>query len=175
MHTSIRKSMRTYICTHTYACTHMHTHGHLHTYTLTDWLCDVICVYFLFSDYNTISVIVVDAPDVTFSSLTSTENKQVNITCSADGRPGDMNFRSFKHYWNGMFIRDIPGTCVGSNESKLIFDPATYEDSGTYHCTVDNGVTDRSGTLLQKRISDLYIKGKYISMDPQYLRVPCRL
>ena len=152
-----------------------HTQGHLHTYTLTDWLSYVICVYFLFSDSNIFSVIVVDAPDVTFSSLNSTENKQVNITCSADGRPGDMNFRSFKHYWNGVFIRNIPGTRVGSNEFRLTFDPATYEDSGTYLCTVDNGVTDRSGTLLQNKISDLYIKGKYISMDPQYLRVTCRL
>ena len=117
---------------------------------------------FWFSDYNTISVIVVDAPDVTFSSLNSTENNQVNITCSADGRPGDMNFSSFKHNWNGVFIRNIPGTRVGNTESRLTFDPATYEDSGTYHCTVDNGVTDRSGTLLQNQTSDLYIKCKYI-------------
>ena len=83
-----------------------------------------------------------------------------------------MNFRSFKHYWNGEFIRNIPGTRVGSNESSLTFDPATYEDSGTYLCTVDNGVTDRSETFLQNQTSDLYVKGKYILKDTHYLRIP---
>ena len=61
-----------------------------------------------------------------------------------------------------MFIRNISGTGVGSNESRLTFDPATYEDSGTYLCTVDNGVADRLGTLLQNQTSHVYIKGKQL-------------
>ncbi|XP_041379249.1 neural cell adhesion molecule L1-like protein [Gigantopelta aegis] len=68
-----------------------------------------------------------------------------------------MNFTSFSHYWNDVFIRNVPVTPVGHNETRLTFNPATYEDSGTYYCTVDNGVPDRSGNISQTATSYVYI------------------
>ncbi|XP_041346909.1 neural cell adhesion molecule 2-like, partial [Gigantopelta aegis] len=107
---------------------------------------------------SNIQVVVNYAPDVTLTSLNSTENKSPSITCSADGRPSNMNFTSFSHYWNDMFIRYVPATPVGRNETRLTFNRATYEDSGTYHCAVDNGVPDRSGHISQTATSDVYIE-----------------
>ncbi|XP_041378949.1 titin-like [Gigantopelta aegis] len=99
-----------------------------------------------------------DAPNVTLTSLNSTENNSSSITCSADGRPGNMTFTSFKHYWNDVFIRNVSGRLVEHNETRLTFNRATYEDSGTYYCTVDNGVQDRSGNISQTATSNVYIE-----------------
>ncbi|XP_041378983.1 hemicentin-1-like [Gigantopelta aegis] len=107
---------------------------------------------------SNIQVVVNYAPYVTFLSLNSTENYSSTFTCPADGRPGNMNFRRFSHYWNDVFIRDVSGTPVGHNETRLTFNRATYEDSGTYYCTVDNGVPDRSGTKQQTASSYVYIR-----------------
>ncbi|XP_041378956.1 B-cell receptor CD22-like, partial [Gigantopelta aegis] len=102
-------------------------------------------------------VVVNYAPSVTFLSLNSTENNSSSIICSADGRPGNMNFRPFSHYWNSVNIRNVAGRSVGNNQYVLTFNRATYEDSGMYYCTVDNGVPDRSGTKQQTASSEVFI------------------
>ncbi|XP_041346760.1 Down syndrome cell adhesion molecule homolog, partial [Gigantopelta aegis] len=104
-------------------------------------------------------VVVNYAPSVTFLSLNSTENNSSSIICSADGRPGNMNFRPFSHYWNSVNIRNVTGRSVGNNQYTLTFNRATYEDSGMYYCTVDNGVPDRSGTKQQTANSEVFISG----------------
>ncbi|XP_041379671.1 synaptogenesis protein syg-2-like, partial [Gigantopelta aegis] len=106
-----------------------------------------------------VQVVVNYAPSVTFLSLNSTESNLSSIICSSDGRPGNMNFKPFSHYWNSVNIRNVTGRSVGNNQYILTFNRATYEDSGTYYCTVDNGIPDRSGTKQQRATSEVFISG----------------
>ncbi|KAL5020216.1 hypothetical protein ScPMuIL_003108 [Solemya velum] len=83
-------------------------------------------------------------PDV---SVSVTENDTaVVFTCFPKGEPQNYKFSSWKHISpdGNTIIRQLHAESGGS---LTLSSPVTYEDSGYYKCTVNNGVTGRSSQL----------------------------
>ncbi|KAL5020011.1 hypothetical protein ScPMuIL_002903 [Solemya velum] len=83
-------------------------------------------------------------PDV---SVSVTENDTgVIFTCFPKGEPQNYKFSPWKHIGpdGNTIIRQLHAESGGS---LTLSSPVTYEDSGYYKCTVNNGVTGRSSQL----------------------------
>ncbi|XP_060599960.1 hemicentin-1-like [Ruditapes philippinarum] len=105
-----------------------------------------------------IDVIVNHAPNVSvlISEADPVENKSLQISCHASGRPANYTFTSMVQTWRRIKISNthLPGNFNGViNIQKL-----QLQDSGTYICHVNNGITDRNQQLDQFGKTDVSVK-----------------
>ena len=73
-------------------------------------------------------------------------SKTLNITCKAKGNPASYTFSAFVHLRQGRKIRELNGSNELPDEYVLTIHPYSYNDIGTYQCTVSNGITDTNST-----------------------------
>lgn len=106
-------------------------------YSMYHWLWVILLIT---SESFMISV----PPDV---SVSVTENDTgVVFTCFPKGEPQIYTFSPWTHIGpdGHTVIRQLPAE---TNGGLTLPGPVTYEDSGYYRCTVNNGVTGRSSQL----------------------------
>ena len=98
-----------------------------------------------------------DAPNVTIdlSDFDPVENKQLRISCVAVGRPNTYTYTSMIQTWGGIGIRNFTSSTTGI----IDIDKLQLEDSGTYTCSVNNGIYDRNHQLDQIAKKDILVKG----------------
>ncbi|XP_060607198.1 basement membrane-specific heparan sulfate proteoglycan core protein-like, partial [Ruditapes philippinarum] len=109
---------------------------------------------------TTIDVIVYYAPNVSviISEADPVENNSLQIRCNASGRPASYTFTSIVQTWRGIKISNahLPGN---RNFNGVInIQKLQLEDSGTYTCHVNNGISDRNQQLDQIGKTDVSIK-----------------
>ncbi|KAL5019705.1 hypothetical protein ScPMuIL_002597 [Solemya velum] len=98
-------------------------------------------------------------PDVSVKYTNVTENDTgVVFRCFPNGEPQIYTFSPWTHIGpdGHTVIRQLPAE---SNGGLTLPDPVTYEDSGYYRCTVNNGVTGRSSQLDHIGQSGYFIVG----------------
>ncbi|XP_041372470.1 uncharacterized protein LOC121385765 [Gigantopelta aegis] len=82
----------------------------------------------------------VDAPTVTVRETIISHNKTVRVICEANGNPAEYTFSNFTHSRNGHSIGELEGAHAEPNKYVLTISPYSYNDTGTYQCTVSNGI-----------------------------------
>ncbi|XP_060559765.1 synaptogenesis protein syg-2-like [Ruditapes philippinarum] len=107
-----------------------------------------------------IDVIVNYPPNVSvlLSKFDPAENISLQISCHATGRPAKYTFTSMVQTWRGIRISNthLPGD---RHFNGIINIPKlTLEDSGTYTCHVNNGISDRYQQLNQIGKTDVSVK-----------------
>lgn len=106
---------------------------------------------------------ILDPPDVMVTYSNVTEGDIVVMTCEAAGVPQFYTFGSWLHLGpdRSTVIREFPG-----NQNSLILYSVTYQDSGYYTCTANNGIRGRSPQIVQRNTSGLFeIKGETNGYD----------
>ncbi|XP_076110090.1 uncharacterized protein LOC143078916 isoform X2 [Mytilus galloprovincialis] len=84
--------------------------------------------------------------------------QNITLSCEADGSPAKYKFSDWEHRVGGTVIRHLPGDIVG-NISYLRLSLCTYQDTGTYYCTVGNNVTHPNNTKTSVASVDFKVKG----------------
>ncbi|XP_052060055.1 uncharacterized protein LOC127700553 isoform X2 [Mytilus californianus] len=69
----------------------------------------------------------------------------INLSCEAEGYPAKYTFSNWEHRVDGTVIRHLPGVNI-DNISYLKLSRCTYQDTGTYYCTVGNNVSHPNNT-----------------------------
>lgn len=67
-------------------------------------------------------------------------------------------FSNWEHRVGGTVIRHLPGVII-DNISYLQLSHCTYQDKGTYFCTVGNNISHPNNTMTSVAIVDIRIKG----------------
>ncbi|XP_060604520.1 hemicentin-1-like [Ruditapes philippinarum] len=108
--------------------------------------------HFSKSAESTIKIVVQYAPDVNISlSRTSVkEGESLTLYCNGHGVPSSYIYTSLIQSWNNVAIPNN-NTAVDHTErySSFYFKSLRLDDTGTYTCTLNNGISDLSGILDQ--------------------------
>lgn len=106
--------------------------------------------------------IILDAPNVTVNVSESepTENDTLEIVCQADGHPSTYKYSPIVQSWNGIDIRRETVTGNGFIRVSRV----QLQDSGTYTCMVNNGISDRNQQLEQIGKQNISIKGFHLEI-----------
>ncbi|KAL5019949.1 hypothetical protein ScPMuIL_002841 [Solemya velum] len=99
-------------------------------------------------------------PNVSVTYNNATENAaDVVITCLAAGEPQSYIFSPWTHIGSDghTIIRQLIGQQTGGTLKLTLQSPVTYEDSGYYRCTVNNGVVGLSSHIDQTDTSGYFI------------------
>ncbi|XP_063441965.1 uncharacterized protein LOC134722285 [Mytilus trossulus] len=83
--------------------------------------------------------------------------QNIRLSCEADGKPAKYKFNDWEHRVRGTVIRHLPGVITG-NISYLQLSHCSYQDTGTYYCTVGNNVTHPNNTLTSVASVDFKVK-----------------
>ncbi|KAJ8316433.1 hypothetical protein KUTeg_006447 [Tegillarca granosa] len=104
---------------------------------------------------------VANPPSVTISLQNKTENDtNAEFTCNADGFPTNYTYHGWNQYIGNALVRsytDFTGMLSESNR-KLTINKVTFEDTGSYHCVVENGFHGRKADVLQQGSSYFDVK-----------------
>ena len=102
-----------------------------------------------------------DAPDITFNKVAIQEGDALTLTCTANGRPSTYNFNKggFTQHWGDTDLDQVTGGQSGGVYT-VTKQAASYLDTGTYLCTVDNGVSDRRGRVEQSAQTSVLVRGE---------------
>ena len=87
------------------------------------------------------------------------EDHYMTITCEASGRPAFYSFHGFRHSWGDQLIRTVQGRKVKPDRYVWKMNFVSYEDSGVYQCSVDNGIPDKNNTLIQNSSASITVRG----------------
>ena len=97
-----------------------------------------------------------DAPDVHVNITGGSWSQVKDLTCWAEGRPSTYTFRPWVHSWGAQEVRRVTGSQQGG-QSRLTL--SSYQDSGTYLCSVDNGVLDAQGQMTHTASFNVTVEG----------------
>ncbi|XP_041373560.1 uncharacterized protein LOC121386649 [Gigantopelta aegis] len=103
---------------------------------------------------NTISRV----PVVKVQKMIYPHNKTIKVICEADGNHANYKFYTFTHIRKGKTITELNGTYVLPNKYVLTIHPYSYNDSGTYQCSVSNGVKGSTNVQEQTGIIAINIE-----------------
>ncbi|XP_060572499.1 hemicentin-1-like [Ruditapes philippinarum] len=110
---------------------------------------------------STIEIIVQYAPDVNISlSMTSVkEGKSLILYCNGHGVPSSYNYTNLIQSWNKVAIPNN-NTAVDNTKkySSLYFKSLRLDDTGTYTCTLNNGISNLSGILDQSGTREIIVQ-----------------
>ena len=95
---------------------------------------------------------------VKLSSQDLNENSSLRVTCDAEGVPSDYNFSPIQQTLGGVSIPNSYPNPTPYN--VLTISSLQLQDTGTYKCTVHNGISDTTGTIDQQATKDIKVKGK---------------
>lgn len=105
-----------------------------------------------------------DAPDVSteLSTTNITEGASLTLFCKGSGVPSMYTYVSLIQKWNTIEInndnRELAGT---ARYSSIHFNQLQLQDSGTYTCTLNNGIRNESGILNQASSRNIFVKGMF--------------
>lgn len=100
-----------------------------------------------------------DPPDVIIQQSGGViQNQTLELSCLAKGEPNVYNYQKWEHNWRGT---DINSFNLQRQGPLIIIFSLQLQNSGNYTCSVDNGIKNRMGELLQHATVELLVKGKY--------------
>ncbi|XP_060565437.1 hemicentin-1-like, partial [Ruditapes philippinarum] len=109
----------------------------------------------------TIKIIVQYAPDVNISLSTTSvkEGESLSLYCNGHGVPSSYIYTSLFQSWNNVAIPNN-NTVVDHTEkySSLYFKSLRLDDTGTYTCTLNNGISNLSGILDQSGTREIIVQ-----------------
>ncbi|XP_060552462.1 hemicentin-1-like isoform X1 [Ruditapes philippinarum] len=110
---------------------------------------------------STIKIIVQYAPDVNISLSTRSvkEGESLILYCNSHGVPSSYIYTSLFQSWKNVAIPNN-NTAVDDTEkySSLYFKSLRLDDTGTYTCTLNNGISNLSGILDQSGTRELIVQ-----------------
>lgn len=84
----------------------------------------------------------------------------MNLLCTGSGIPSIYTYTAFTHTINGVVVPNNNTALSGTDPSSSIdFTYLQLRDTGTYTCTLNNGVKDTSGLLDQKSSVTIAVEG----------------
>ncbi|XP_071175806.1 uncharacterized protein [Mytilus edulis] len=83
--------------------------------------------------------------------------QNINLSCEVEGNPAKYTFSDWEHRVGGTVIRHLPGDII-DNIFYLKLLQCTYQDTGTYYCTVGNNVTHPNNTKTSVASVDFKVK-----------------
>ncbi|CAC5423853.1 unnamed protein product [Mytilus coruscus] len=86
----------------------------------------------------------------------------INLSCEAEGNPAKYTFSNWEHRVGGTVIRHLPGVNI-DNISYLKLSRCTYQDTGTYYCTVGNNVSHPNNTQTSVGSVDFKVNGMFFT------------
>ncbi|XP_052254226.1 hemicentin-2-like isoform X1 [Dreissena polymorpha] len=112
---------------------------------------------------NSTKLVVYYAPYITInvSSTNPTEGQPLDLMCEASGVPAMYRFTALTQTHGGVQILNTHITLdsSASTSTRIFRIPALrMDDTGTYKCSVENGVVDVSGQLYQTAETNLMVK-----------------
>ncbi|VDI79600.1 Hypothetical predicted protein [Mytilus galloprovincialis] len=101
-------------------------------------------------------------PDVSIEKISDHEDERTVVyLCNATGMPKTYTYTGWEQTYNDIVIRSSYqlASFTSSDNRSVTLSHLSYQDSGNYTCSVNNGVPDRNGELRKFGKEQLHVKG----------------